>query len=556
MSAAQDAALAGFRVLFLYPNIQMRTIAPVGVALMAALLKSRGVECKVFDCTRYENVYINPERDYDTSHEKFLRSSTHRDRVANSNVIAFDWGERSISLRKTNMAEDFVALIESFAPDLICVSIVENTFELGMDLLSVAPASIPVVCGGVFATYAPEIVIRNPNVDFVCRGEGEFPLLDLCTALATGAATDAIPNLWSKSGDSITRNRMRSPIDMATLPCPDYSTFEETLLYTPMQGKIWRAVGFETQRGCPYTCTYCNSPSNNEIYSAEVDSRFYRKKSVAQLKAELEALIAAHRPELIYFVADTFLAMSRAELDEFSEFYQDYRLPFWMNTRAETINEHSAAHLQRMNCLRFNIGIEHGNADFRAKVLRRKVSNAATIRAFEIAAQYASEYTCVANSIIGLPTETEPLAFDTIELNRELPDEIFAAGAFIFAPFHGTALRTLAIEKGYISPDLICTEGSNTTARTLLRMPEFPPAAVESLMKTFSFYVKYPKSRWKDIDLARTPTPEGERVFEALRSEYSETYLSSGRELSLAKSTAAQGGTREDRRNHPGPSGQ
>ena len=36
-------------------------------------------------------------------------------------------------------------------------------------------------------------------------------------------------------------------------------------------------------------------------------------------------------------VVDTFLAMSHKEWDEFKELYMDYKTPFWMNTRAETI---------------------------------------------------------------------------------------------------------------------------------------------------------------------------------------------------------------------------
>ena len=36
-------------------------------------------------------------------------------------------------------------------------------------------------------------------------------------------------------------------------------------------------------------------------------------------------------------VVDTFLAMSHKEWDEFKELYMDYKIPFWMNTRAETI---------------------------------------------------------------------------------------------------------------------------------------------------------------------------------------------------------------------------
>jgi hypothetical protein len=217
--------------------------------------------------------------------------------------------------------------------------------------------------------------------------------------------------------------------------------------------------------------------------------------------------------------------MSNRELDEFSEFYQDYKYPFWMNTRAETITEHSAKHLAKMNCLRFNIGIEHGNEQFVRKVMNRNTRNKKIIEAFQIAANYADDFTCVANSIIGLPTETPELVFDTIELNRALPDEIVAAGAFIFAPFHGTPLRNLAIEKGYITSDLICTESSNTSGSSLLNMPEFTKDQIDGFMKTFSFYVKFPKSRWKEIDKAQNMTKEGYIIFDKLRDEYSENYL-------------------------------
>lgn len=514
-----------FKVLFVYPNIQMRTIAPPGIALLAAVLKDHGFTCGVFDCTRYSQVYINPERDYDSSHEKFVRMDIHKDRVKNSNVKPFDWGERQITLKESNMEKDFRKKIDEFGPDLIAISLVENTYQLGVDLLTLVPKNIPVVAGGVFCTYAPQIAIQNPSVDYVCRGEGEMPLLDLCEALADGKPTNKIPNIWAKIDGAVFENHLRPSIDINELPVADFSIFEEALLYTPMQGKVWRAVGFETQRGCPFTCTYCNSPSNNVLYKGQNAGRFYRKKSIEKMKKELDYLVQKHNPELIYFVADTFLAMSPKELDEFSEFYQHYRFPFWMNTRAETINEHSAQHLAKMNCLRFNIGIEHGNPEFRKNVLRRDVSNEKTIEAFHRAAKYADVYTCCANSIIGMPTETPELAFDTIELNRHLPDETVAAGAFIFAPYHGTPLRSLAIEKGYISPELICTETSNTSGGSLLNMPQFSKEQIEGLMRTFSFYVKFPKSRWSEIDKAREFSMEGEEAFEQLRQEYAATYL-------------------------------
>ena len=51
--------------------------------------------------------------------------------------------------------------------------------------------------------------------------------------------------------------------------------------------------------------------------------------------------------------------------DVFTNLYSDYKIPFWMNTRAETITEYRAESLEEMNMLRMNIGIEHGNFEYR-----------------------------------------------------------------------------------------------------------------------------------------------------------------------------------------------
>jgi anaerobic magnesium-protoporphyrin IX monomethyl ester cyclase len=533
-----------FKILFVYPNIQMRTTAPVGIGIISAMLKRYNFQTDLFDVTRYENVYRNPDEDYDASHEQFIRMDVHKDRLngdessvsvpenshlqreKNLGVLPFDWGEKNITVKKGDMYQDFIEKVSSYDPDLIAISLLENTYDLGMKLLECIPNEIPVLAGGVFATYGTDKVISHKSVNYVCRGEGEYPTLDLCRALADGKRTDNIPNIWAKDIlGNIKKNNIRPASDINELPWTDFDIFEEELLYTPMQGKVWKVVGFETQRGCPYTCTYCNSPSNNMIYSGANAGHFYRKKTINNLKKELEYLIKKNSPELIYMVADTFLAMSSKELDEFSEFYQSYKIPFWMNTRAETITEKSARHLERMNCLRFNIGIEHGNENYRKNVLKRNISNEKQIRSFYIAAEYADEYTCVANSIIGMPDETPDLVFDTIALNRSLPDQIMTSGAYIFTPYHGTPLRDVAINKNYIDDDLICTESSNTSGSSLLNMPQLPSEEIDKFMRVFSFYVKFPKSRWKDIDRAKQNDAVGNKMFDSLVEEYRNTYV-------------------------------
>ncbi|NQU57203.1 MAG: B12-binding domain-containing radical SAM protein [Rhodospirillales bacterium] len=497
-----------FRVLFVYPNIQMSALAPQGIGYLSAMLKQAGFNVDLFDSTFYS-----------TS----LTTDTNQEKVHLSIVKPFSWKDRNIEPKTTDMIEDFRKMVDKFQPDLIAVSVVENTWFIADAMMRALDVDIPTIVGGVFATYAPEIVIRHPKVDYLCRGDGELPLLALCQTMANGGDTTRLTSIWSKANGQIHRNTIGQGIAMDDLPFPDWDIFEEQSLYRPMQGRIYKTMGIETQRGCPYKCTFCNSPSNNTLYRSEGAGSFHRKKSVRRVAEELEFMQKHYGPEFIYFVVDTFLAMSDRELDEFSEMYQSFKIPFWMNTRAETVNEARADHLEKMNCLRMNIGIKHGNEEYRKRVLKRAVSNEKMLTAFQSCA--GRSFTTVANSIIGLPQETRELAFDTIKFNRQLPKEIEASGAFIFTPYHGTPLRESAVKQGLVDEESICS--LNVTKGSILDMPQFRPEDIQGLCRVFSFYVKMPEERWGEIAVAEAFSKKGEQAFEAIREDFLANYRKS-----------------------------
>ena len=503
-----------FKILIFYPNLHMSALMPQSVGIFTALLKQEGYPLDLFDCTYYEDI-----------DSLTLGKNTNEEKVENRNVHKYDnteWHEKGIK-PKTGIVEAFKKKVVTFKPDLILVSVLESTYYLALDLLKAIPEkdrTYKTFFGGVFATYAANKIIQNDLVDYVCRGEGEGAVVEMANALCTGGRIDQIKNCIVKGDGNIFKNNMRPPIDIDSVPIPDWDLFEPGSLYRPMQGKIWRAVGFETQRGCPYTCTFCNSPSNNVEYKAETGGKFHRKKSIKRMKKELDFLVKKYDPNLIYFVVDTFLAMSNREFDELKELYSDYKIPFWMNTRAETINEYRAAGLAEMNMLRMNIGIEHGNYEYRRNYLKRNVKNEVQIRAFQIAAEH--DYASCANSIIGMPDETRDLIFDTINFVRELPDSIDATGAFIFAPYHGTPLRDLAIRKGYINDDEICS--LSNTSESMLRMPTITKSEIQGLAKTFSLYTKFPKERWPEIKIAESDSAEGTKMMEKLGKEFDSIY--------------------------------
>ena len=119
------------------------------------------------------------------------------------------------------------------------------------------------------------------------------------------------------------------------------------------------------------------------------------------------------------------------------------------------------------------------------------------------------------------PSRPAFLAMDTVRFNR-LVDST-DRNAYPFTPFHGTPLRTLCEELGYIRDEQIVQ--SVIVNGSLLDMPQFPQNKVNGLVKTFNLYVKFPESRWSDIKRAEEDTPEGNRIYNELKLEFVDRYF-------------------------------
>ena len=491
-----------FKVLMIYPNMYLMNMLPPAIAVLASILKQEGYDVALFDTT------------YHITDESF---NSDKEKEKHLQVRPFNLEGTKIQTKTTNVLDDLVKKVETFKPDLIAMSAVEDTFPLGIRLLkAIRHFQIPTILGGVFATFAPEKAIAYNEIDIVCVGEGEYALPTLCQRLKKGQKYDDVPNLWVKDKyGSVKQNTMGPLVNINDLPLPDFTLFEEARLYRPMSGKVYRMIPFETHRGCPYSCSFCNSPSQNTLYKENVNVNYFRRRDMESVRREMDWLIKQWNPEYMYFTADTFLAWSDQEFDEFIETYSDYKLPFWCQTRAETINDDKMKKLKSVGLHRMSIGIEHGNEKFRREIIKRNYPNSVIHRAFATCAKYNIPIS--ANNIVGFPMETRELAFETIRLNREIIEGIDTANCYAFAPFHGTPLRDLAVEKNFLDADTI---GTCLTKGSQLNMPQFPKDQIYGIMRTFNLYTRFPESRWPEIEKAEYETPEGNMIFEKLRDEF------------------------------------
>ena len=492
------------KVLLVYPNLMLVSLLPNNLALLSACLKKEGHDVRVFDTTLY----------------KTTEKTNDEMRVERMQVRDFNIEEVGLEIKKENVYESFAKIVEKYEPDLIGVSVVDDTVEMGLYLIKKADCkNIPVIFGGVHAILNAEKLIKKEQVDIVCIGEGEEAIVELCNCLKTDKSYDKIKNLWiKKENGKIIKNPLKSPVNINELPIEDFSVFEKQRIFRPMQGKMLAIIPINFDRGCPYRCTFCDAPTLYDLYKKN-GFKYYRVKSIERIYKEMKYQTSKFDVSFFYFNSETFLTMSVEKLKEFAEMYSEFNLPFWCQTRIETISDEKIKILKEMNCDRISIGIEHGNEEFRKKILHKNFTNKQVIDAFKTFDKYGINVSV--NNIIGFPEETRELVFDTINLNRQINSD--SVNGFVFQPYSGTYLREYCVKRGYLSSD--STDIDNPIGSSVLTMPQLSKEEIEGLLRTFVLYIKLPKEYYPKIREAEQLNEKGDLVLEELREIFFSKYF-------------------------------
>jgi len=494
-----------FKVLLVQVNSMMENLIPVNLSLLSACLKERGFTVSLFDTTWYRTSDVAAD-------EK---------RVEDLQIRPFNLKEYGIGFKDGDVYEDFRKKIIEFKPDLIALSLVEPTFYLGIKLLEkVKDLDIPNIIGGVHAIMDPEGVIGSRVVDMVCTGEGERLICRLCEHMQQKKDLSGIEGLWFKKDGRVFKNQPPSElVSLDKLPFLDFSIFDKERFYRPMAGKIYKMMPVEMSRGCCYNCAFCCDEALNRIFSGI--GKWYRQKSIERIFEEINFYVKNYQAQYLYFISETFLAMGIKKFRVFTERYKKIKLPFWFNTRPETITEEKIRLLEEIGCNRISIGVEQGNEDFRKKTLNRKYTNECVIKAVSIVTK--SNIALSLNNIIGFPGEDRDLIFDTIKLIRKLALRRFdSVSCFLFAPYKGTVLRQVCAEKGYISKDANVTDHS---LDYILDNPLISRKELLGILRTFTSYCRLSEEHFLLIRKAEEFTEEGNASFKKVMEIYSKEYF-------------------------------
>ena len=431
------------RTLLIYPDMRVHVNYPLGLGIISSVLKEHGHETRI--------LHFNEEMDFPVDMT-----------TLGKNILDFD-------------------------PQLIAFSSVSNQFRYVKQIAAFIKQKwdIPILCGGIHATIASEKVLQLGTIDIICRGEGEFPTLELVDKMERGEDYTTIPNMGFRENGGIKINPIRPLIDVETydsLPFPDRDGFNFREIVKKKQG--WANV--MASRGCHMNCTYCVNHYYHQMYSPfHTTAENLRYRKISTVLREVEEMLDKY-PEitLINFDDDIF-TLDKRWLAEFCEEYpKKIKLPFACNVYPTNINPETASMLASAGCAEIKIGLESGSERVRRQILKRPSRDSVNTDAFVVAEEAGIRSWSF--NMIGVPTETREEMLMTAKLNAKVRPYIVRCS--IFYPYEGTDLYRYSAEHQLLHEER-AENISSHLEDTVLDMPQLPREEILKFKTMFKWYV-------------------------------------------------------------------
>lgn len=358
------------------------------------------------------------------------------------------------ALRPT--AEEFDKYIKNSDYDIVgtggIVTIYKTLKDLIAKLKTIHPER-PVILGGSCATSAPDVVMANNPVDYLCIGEGEVTFVELLDTLKKGGGLSKVDGLWwrDESGAPRANQPRRVLKSLDELPLPKWDLFPMDVYVKNPIGAVnynkWNdgsaavdtpgSINLISSRGCPYKCIYCYHDFMGAGY------RFRSARNIVDEIIELKRRYGVH---YFHFTDDCFI-INKQNVYEFCDILlrEKIDIEWGCAGRANLMTEEIMYRMREAGCIYIGYGIESGSAKI-LKNIKKKVTVEQAKNAILMTKKIMGRADC--SFIAGLPGETRETVRETIDFCKSIdlqPEVIFFA-----TPYPGTELYEIAESAGKI----------------------------------------------------------------------------------------------------------
>lgn len=294
---------------------------------------------------------------------------------------------------------------------------------------------LPIVWGGGLPTIIPDLAIENEYVDYIIRGDGEEPFLNLLLYL------DGKNHIKHNNFQvNILKDLKMSYIDFSNLSLPNE--------YFIARDGFKKAIQLETSRGCPHKCAFCH----NSIFD-----NHYRTISEEYVRRSINDLESKFNVDGIIFQEDNMFVQIKRATNIITHLSSKSTIGWKANSRIDYFysivqNESLINKIVESGCHTLQFGIESGSERI-IDLINKRISLSDIIYVNRVLSKY--NISIRYNFIIGFPTETKDEIDQTLRFAERLRnDNSHVEPPFIniYTPLPSTKMFELAIEDGFKPP--------------------------------------------------------------------------------------------------------
>ncbi len=405
-----------FDIVLTYPAERIRifdTMIPLGIASILAVLKKNGFTVRFVDFNHYRGDF---------------RSDLRK------------WSPKIIGIGGTTPTR-----FESW-----------RTARISKQVLP----DVPTIYGGVHATFAAEDTLRHiPQIDYVIRGEGEYPFLELCNHFVRQHALDLsrVAGLCYRFDGGIHQSVPARIKNLNALPVP-IREIEGAGYRFKMDFCGLEADYLVTSRGCPARCAFSSASA---MFPGGV-----RFRSMDLIRKELDQILRRNPSVRGIKIFDSTFVADRARVREFCRMIRPYRLAWECETRADTIDYALLREMKEAGCYYIDIGLETSHPG-----LLRSLGKAITIRQVDDALAWCKSLGIRTKlfMIFGLLGQTPEDCLKDVRFLKARKGRVDQfATTFGLRVYPGTAMEKILLKRGLMRPDFSWVKYKPTLRNWLL----------------------------------------------------------------------------------------